>query len=75
MEQQLDALLTKVLTPEARTRLNNVRLVNPEKYLQAGQTLVSLLQQGRIQGKVDEETLRALLAQLASKKEMKITRK
>lgn len=75
MAQQLDAVLSRILTPEAKQRLANVRLINEEKYLTVAQGLLGLVQQGRIQGKVTEEQVKTLLAQLTPKKNMTITRK
>jgi programmed cell death protein 5 len=75
VQSQLDTLLTRILTPEAKTRLGNVRLVNEEKYLQVAQTLMMLVQQGKIQGKVTDEQLKQLLTQLTPKKDISITRK
>ena len=74
-EQQLDALLARILTPEARTRLTNVKLIDAEKYMQVGQALLRMLQQGRVQGKVTDEQIKNLLLQLTPKKDMTITRK
>ena len=75
-ERQLNALLTTLLTGEAKTRLTNVRMVNSEKYLQVAQMLLSMYKQGRIQGKITDEQLKQLLTQLStSKKNITITRK
>jgi len=75
-ERQLDMLLTKVLSPEAKTRITNVRLVNAEKYLQAAQAILQMARTGRIRGKVSDDELKHILAQLTpEKKEFTITRK
>ncbi len=68
MEEQLETMLNTILTPEARTRLTNVRLVNSEKYLQVGQALVVMARQGKISAKVTDDQLRQLLLQLTPKK-------
>ena len=75
IEQQLEMVLSQILTPEAKTRLVNVRLVNYEKYLHISQTLVMLVQQGKVRGKINEDQLKQLLLQSNPRKEMKITRK
>ncbi len=75
VQMQLDALLNKILEPEAKQRITNVRLVNEEKYLQAAQALMMLAQQGQIQGKVTDEQLKQLLSQIAPKRDISITRK
>jgi len=74
-EAQLSALLRKILTDEARTRLNNVKLVNKELYLKASQAIMYLVQAKRLQGKMSEAELKELLLKLSAKKEMKIKRK
>lgn len=76
IERQLETLLSSILTPEAKARLTNVRLINYEKYLQVSQALIMLQKQGRITEKVSEEQVKHLLTQLTPKKrEMTIRRK
>ncbi len=75
MAQQLDAVLSRILSPEAKQRMANVRLVNEEKYLAAAQGLLGMVQQGRVHGKVTDEQVKAILGQLTPKKNMTITRK
>ncbi len=75
-ERQLDALLTKVLTPEAKTRMTNVRMVNPEKYLQAAQVVLQVAKRNGLSQKLSEEEVKNILVHLTpSKKEFTITRK
>lgn len=75
-ERQLDMLLTKVLSPEAKTRITNVRLVNTEKYLQAAQAILQMARTGRIRGKISDEELKHILTQITPpKKDITITRK
>lgn len=75
-ERQLDALLSKVLSPEAKTRITNVRMVNAEKYLQAAQVILNMARQGRVPGKISDDELKHILMQLTpTKKGMTITRK
>jgi len=76
IESKLDEVARKILTPEAKARLGNVKLVNRELYMNAIQTLLYLYQQGQIQGKINEADLKALLVKLKSgKREISITRK
>ncbi|MFH0969939.1 MAG: DNA-binding protein [Candidatus Diapherotrites archaeon] len=75
VQNQLDVLLNRILTPEAKQRITNVRLVNEEKYLQAAQTLMMLMQQGRIQGKITDDQLKQVLTQIGARKNINITRK
>ncbi|MFH1752261.1 MAG: DNA-binding protein [archaeon] len=76
MEATIDSLVKKMLTENARNRLNNVRLANKEIYLNAVKVLVGYYNAGKLQGRVDEETLKELLLQLkGEKKDFKIKRK
>jgi DNA-binding TFAR19-related protein (PDSD5 family) len=75
-EWQLDALLTKVLSTEAKTRMTNVRMVNPEKYLQAAQLVLQLAKRNGLSRKLSEEEVKNILQHLTpTKKEFTITRK
>ncbi|MDP2665955.1 MAG: DNA-binding protein [Candidatus Diapherotrites archaeon] len=76
MEGELDQMLASLLTPDAKTRLNNVRLVNKEKYLQVAHTLIMAARQGKLPSKIDEDQVKRLLAQITPpKKEFTIKRK
>ncbi len=76
IEAKLDEVARKILTPEAKARLGNVKLVNRELYMNAIQTLLYMYQQGQIQGKIDDANLKAILGKLKSgKREISITRK
>ncbi len=76
MDQQLDALLKPILTPEAKSRLSNVKLVNYEKYLQVAQGIIMMARQGKLPARINEDQLKSLLIQVTPpKKEFTITRK
>lgn len=74
-EQKLNGLTNFLLTESARTRLNNVKLVNKELYLKVVQYLLLFYQSGKLPGKVSEKDLLEILKKLSEKKEIKITRK
>ena len=74
-EAQLSAVLRKVLTDEARTRLNNVKLVNKDLYLKVSQALIYFVQAKRLQGKMGDAELKDLLSKMSAKKEINIKRK
>ena len=75
-EARVGQVVSALLEPDARARLNNVKMVNKERYMQAVQYLLALAQSGRIQGKVDDESLKGLLTALAAgKKDITIKRK
>ena len=80
MEQQLElqkqALLRKILTPEARQRLANLKMVRPEFTDQLELQLIQLAQQGKLPIPLADEQLKQILVQLQSqKRETKIRRK
>ncbi|MBS7607668.1 MAG: DNA-binding protein [Candidatus Bathyarchaeia archaeon] len=79
MEQQLElqkqAILKSILTPEARQRLANLKLVKPEFTAQLELQLIQLAQMGRLPIPLTDEQLKQILVQLQSqKREIKIRR-
>ena len=67
-EMQLQNAMRQILTPEARDRLNNIKLANPQMGQQIEMQLVQLAQSGRIPVPVDDEMLRNILGQITPKK-------
>jgi programmed cell death protein 5 len=77
-EAQKQVLMRKILTPEARQRLHNVRMVRPEFVEQLELQLIQLAQSGRINIPISDEMLKNLLAQIQSqqtKREINIRRR
>ncbi len=64
LEAQLDAIMRRILTPEARERLGRVKLVKPELARQVELVLVQLYQAGQIREPVDDPKLKRILAQV-----------
>ena len=64
LEAQLDAIMRKVLTPEARERLGRVKLVRPELARQVELVLAQLYQAGQISEPLDDAKLKKILAQI-----------
>lgn len=76
LEQQKQALLRNILTPEARQRLTNLKIVKPEFIDQLELQLIQLAQQGKIPVPLGDEQLKKILIQLQSRKrETTITRR
>ena len=66
VESQKQALLRRILTPEARSRLTNLNMVKPEFTQQLELQLIQLAQQGRINIPITDEQLKELLVKLQS---------
>ena len=65
-EAQKQALMRKILTPEARQRLQNVKLVRPDFAAQIELQLLQLAQTGRVPLPITDELLKKLLEQIQS---------
>ncbi|RDE15122.1 MAG: hypothetical protein C4K48_04880 [Candidatus Thorarchaeota archaeon] len=73
-QAQKEAVLRQILTPEARQRLTNIKMVKPQFAEQIEMQLIQLASTGRLKGQVTDEQLKALLQQLQGKeRERKIT--
>ena len=75
-EQQKKQILMQILTPEARSRLANLKLTKPELVNNIEIQLIQSAQAGSLKGKVTDEQLKVLLSQIAGqKRQINITRK
>jgi programmed cell death protein 5 len=73
-QAQKDAILRQILTPEARSRLTNIRMVKPQLAEQIEMQLIQLAGSGRLKGRVSDEQLKGLLQQLQGReRERKVT--
>jgi len=72
---RIEALLRQILTPEARERLYNLRLVKPDLARALEEQLVLIAQSGRVPIPITDEFLKKILAELYEQthKETRIT--
>ncbi|MEM0023680.1 MAG: DNA-binding protein [Thermofilaceae archaeon] len=72
-EERRQEYLRRILTPKARERLTNLRMVRPELVEQLEIQLIQLAQTGRIPLPVTDDLLKELLARITEqKKEIRI---
>jgi programmed cell death protein 5 len=76
IKSQMQMVLMSILEPDARERLNTIKLTKPDFAGAVEQQLVQLAQSGRLKNKITDSQLKELLRQLAPKKrDYSITRK
>ncbi len=76
LELQKQALMRRILTPKARQRLTNLKMVKPEFAGQLELQLIQLAQQGKVDIPISDKTLKQILVQLQShRRDIKITRR
>lgn len=76
MEIQKQAILRQILAPDARDRLSNIKVANPDLANMVEMQLIQLAQSGRIQGMITDAMLRDILRQVAPQhREIKIERR
>ena len=61
-------ILMKVLTPEARNRLANIKLARPDFAAQIENLLIQLAQSGQLTEKIDDKQLKEILLKIQKKK-------
>jgi programmed cell death protein 5 len=75
LEAQKQALLRQILSPEARQRLTNLKMVKPELMEQLELQLIQLAQTGKLPIPLSDARLKQMLIQLQSRKrDIKIRR-
>ena len=75
VDRQKQSIIRQILTPEARQRLANIKMVKPEFAEELEMQLIQLAQAGRLQQQITDEQLKKTLVQLQSqKREVKIRR-
>jgi len=75
VEIQKQALLKRILTPEARQRLTNIKMVRPDFADQLEVQLIQLAQSGRVKLPISDAQLKEALVRLQSqRRDIKIRR-
>ena len=75
-EETRKTILRAILTPEARQRLNTIKMARPVIAEQIENQLIILAQSGRLRSKITDEQLKELLYRLMPKKrDIKIRRR
>jgi programmed cell death protein 5 len=67
-EAQKEALLSKILTPEARQRLNNLKMVRKDFTENIEMQLIEMAQSGKLPIPLSDAQLKQILVQLQSRK-------
>ena len=74
-ELERQAAMRVILTPEARQRLANLRLVKPELVAQLEEQLIQLANTGRVKMPITDDVLKQILIRLfSSKRRIRIRR-
>ncbi len=68
IEQQKQILLRQLLTPEARQRLTNLKMIKPEFTDQLELQIIQLAQTGKLPIPLTDQQLKQILLQLQPKK-------
>jgi programmed cell death protein 5 len=72
---QKEQILKQILTPEARMRLNNIKMVKPELSDLVEQYLIGMATQGKMPGQITDDQLKQiLLSTQQPKRDFKINR-
>ena len=58
---QKEQILKQILVPEARMRLNNIKMVKPELADLVEQYLIGMATQGKIPGQISDDQLKQIL--------------
>jgi len=72
---QNEQILKQILTPDARMRLNNIRMVKKELSDLVEQYLIGMATQGKMPGQINDDQLKQILLSIQQpKRDFKINR-
>jgi len=72
---QKEQILKQILTPDARMRLNNIKMVKQELSNLVEQYLIGMATQGKIPGQINDDQLKQILLSIQQpKRDFKINR-
>ena len=72
---QKEQIQKQILTPEARMRLNNIKMVKPELSDLVEQYLIGMATQGKMPGQINDDQLKQILQSTQQpKRDFKINR-
>jgi programmed cell death protein 5 len=72
---QKEQILKQILSPEARMRLNNIKMVKPELSDLVEQYLIGMASQGKMDSQISDEQLKQILLSIQQpKRDFKINR-
>ena len=75
LKTQKEMMLKQILSPDARLRLNNIRMVKPDLASLVETYLLNLTTQGKITGQISDDQLKQiLLSAQQPKRDFKINR-
>ena len=73
---QKEMILKQILSPDARLRLNNVRMVKPDLASLVENYLIGMVSQGKIHAQITDDQLRQILQSTQQpKRDFKINRR
>ena len=72
---QKEVVLKQILAPDARSRINNIRMVKPELAMMVENYIIALVTQGRVGSQISDDQLKKILLSLQQpKRDFKINR-
>ena len=75
LSAQKEQILKQILAPDARSRLNNIKMVKPELSNLVEQYLIGMATQGKIRGQLTDDQLKQILLSIQQpKRDFKINR-